>query len=58
MIVKNRELRKEARKEAASGKKRALRKDPGIPNLWPFKEKLLNKVNIFLLLNLQVNIFL
>lgn len=44
MVVKNRELRKEARKEAASGKKRALRKDPGIPNLWPFKEKLLNKI--------------
>ena len=42
----NRKVRRQARKDAKSGatERRALRKDPGIPNLWPFKEQLLKQL--------------
>lgn len=39
----HRKVRKEARKNPSAGKR--LRKDPGIPNLLPYKEKLLNKID-------------
>lgn len=38
----HRKARKEAKKNPDLRKK--MRKDPGIPNLWPFKEKLLQKI--------------
>ncbi|KAI8050884.1 P-loop containing nucleoside triphosphate hydrolase protein [Syncephalis plumigaleata] len=38
----HRKQRKEAKKNGGSGKK--IKKDPGIPNLWPYKEKLLNQI--------------
>ncbi|KAJ1650732.1 nuclear GTP-binding protein nug1, partial [Dispira simplex] len=42
---KAREQRRKARKEAKTNPNRGkLKKDPGIPNLWPFKEKLLNQI--------------
>ncbi|KAF0458846.1 guanine nucleotide-binding protein-like 3 [Gigaspora margarita] len=37
-----RKERKEAKKNPRSNK---LKKDPGIPNLWPFKHQLLNKID-------------
>merc|ERR1712137_1396224 len=36
----NRKARKDSRLNPKSGKK----KDPGIPNLWPFKEQMLNRI--------------
>ena len=42
----NRKQRRAAKKDDKSGAtaRRALRKDPGIPNLWPFKEQLLRQI--------------
>jgi len=42
----NRKLRRAAKKDDKSGAtaRRALRKDPGIPNLWPHKEQLLRQI--------------
>lgn len=37
-------LNKASKKNPLSGKKSNLKKDPGIPNLWPFKEQLLKKI--------------
>ncbi|KAI9597839.1 guanine nucleotide-binding protein-like 3 [Syncephalis fuscata] len=37
-----RKQRKEAKKSGNGGKK--IKKDPGIPNLWPYKEKLLSQI--------------
>lgn len=43
-LEKDRKLRKAARQRSrALGGKKILKKDPGIPNLFPFKEKLLRK---------------
>lgn len=41
-----RKQRRQAKKDEKSGAtaRRALRKDPGIPNLWPFKEQLLRQI--------------
>ncbi|RUS22177.1 P-loop containing nucleoside triphosphate hydrolase protein [Endogone sp. FLAS-F59071] len=36
--------RKQRKEAKASGKMRKLKKDPGIPNLWPYKEKLLHQI--------------
>ena len=44
-LEKDRKIRKAQRqKSRALGGKSAFKKDPGIPNLFPFKEKLLRKV--------------
>ncbi|KAL7746551.1 nuclear GTP-binding protein nug1 [Sorochytrium milnesiophthora] len=40
----NRKVKKAARKGALSGAQKKSKKDPGIPNLWPFKDKLLAQV--------------
>ncbi|KAH9259076.1 hypothetical protein BASA81_002696 [Batrachochytrium salamandrivorans] len=42
----NRKQRRQSKKDQKSGatQRRALRKDPGIPNLWPFKEQLLRQM--------------
>jgi nuclear GTP-binding protein len=42
----NRKQRKVAKQDEKSGAtaRRALRKDPGIPNLWPFKDELLRQI--------------
>lgn len=39
-----RKLRRQDRKNARNGVKSRIKKDPGIPNLWPFKEELLRKM--------------
>ncbi|RUS26217.1 P-loop containing nucleoside triphosphate hydrolase protein, partial [Jimgerdemannia flammicorona] len=36
--------RKQRKEGKANGKTKKLKKDPGIPNLWPFKEKLLHQI--------------
>ncbi|KAL3902177.1 MAG: hypothetical protein SGCHY_000028 [Lobulomycetales sp.] len=41
---KGRKQRKQAKLAPNAGKKKALKKDPGIPNLFPFKEKMLNQI--------------
>ena len=44
-LEKDRKLRKAQRQRSrALGGKSAFKKDPGIPNLFPFKEKLMRKV--------------
>ena len=35
------EAHRKSRKEAKKNPKKKIRKDPGIPNLFPFKEKLI-----------------
>jgi nuclear GTP-binding protein len=35
----HRKKRKEAKKEGKAGQRKKVKKDPGIPNEWPFKEK-------------------
>jgi nuclear GTP-binding protein len=44
----HRKIRKEEKAKAKKGIKLAVmkRKDPGIPNLWPFKEELLREVEV------------
>ena len=42
-LARDRKARKLAKRAGVSGKKR-LRRDPGIPNLAPFKEKLLRQM--------------
>ena len=39
-----RKLRRKERADARNGVKPRMKKDPGIPNLWPFKEELLRKM--------------
>jgi nuclear GTP-binding protein len=49
----HRKLRREAKKNP---QRRKISKDPGIPNLWPFKEDMIRKVCvlcIIILLNLH-----
>ena len=40
----HRKARRAAKKMGALGTKKKLSKDPGIPNLWPFKEQLLKQI--------------
>lgn len=41
-----RKQRRQSKKDDKAGltQKRALRKDPGVPNLWPFKDELLRQI--------------
>lgn len=44
VIETNRKRRKQSKKDAASGKVIPKKKDPGIPNNWPFKQDLLAQI--------------
>jgi nuclear GTP-binding protein len=43
-VQTHRKLRKQAKKDAANGVVQKKKKDPGIPNSWPFKAELLQEV--------------
>lgn len=44
VVETHRKRRKQAKKDAASGKMIPKKKDPGIPNSWPFKQELLGQI--------------
>jgi nuclear GTP-binding protein len=44
IVETHRKRRKVAKKDAASGKVIPKKKDPGIPNSWPFKQELLGQI--------------
>jgi nuclear GTP-binding protein len=44
IVETHRKRRKQAKKDAASGKVIPKKKDPGIPNSWPFKQELLGQI--------------
>lgn len=44
VVETHRKRRKQAKKDAATGKTIPKKKDPGIPNSWPFKQELLGQI--------------
>lgn len=44
IVETHRKRRKQAKKDAATGKMIPKKKDPGIPNSWPFKQELLGQL--------------